>query len=291
MVQIGFGIFCTNSDGSLSTNHTFRLKNLTFQRVFESFSLNLNDFFSLLELCKMEKIEVFRLGSNFIPYASHKDFKEEWFNELEPILIQTGKKIRQDFDIRITMHPGQFVVLNSPNEKVKESSLKELMYHFWLLDKLGIGADGVVIIHIGGVYADKNKSIERFIETVEKNSWLKRRLAIENDERLFNAEEVLKIAKKLKIPFIFDYFHHKVNPSSVDLKDILNTWKGRGVPKFHLSSQGIGKAGLHGDNIDLADFIELRDMLLKTGIDKIHLMIEAKQKEKALRKLRESIKK
>lgn len=290
MAHIGFGIFCTNSDGSLSTNHTFRLKNLSFQRMFESFSLNLKDFYGLLELCKVEKIEVFRLGSNFIPYASHKDFRKEWFIELEPIVIEAGKKIRENFRIRITMHPGQFIVLNSPDEKVRENSLKELRYHFWLLDKLGIGPDGIVIIHIGGIYSDKNKSIERFIETVEKNSWLKKRLAIENDERLFNAEDVLLIAKTLQIPFIFDYFHHKVNPSSIDLEDIFNTWKGRGVPKFHLSSQGAGKAGVHGDYIYLDDFLELRALLLKTGIEKIHLMLEAKQKEKALRKLRESLK-
>lgn len=289
MIEIGFGIFCTNADGSLSTNHTFRLKNLSYDRVFDSFKNNLKDFFSLLELCKREKIEVFRLGSNFIPYASHREFQESWFLKLEPLIIEAGKEIRDKYKVRITMHPGQFVVLNSQTDKVIENSLRELNYHFWLLDSLGIGEEGVVIVHIGGVFMDKEKAIERFIKTVEKNSWLKRRLAIENDERFFNAYEVLKIAKTLQIPFIFDLFHHTLNPSDVEIKEIFDTWTGKGIPKVHLSSQGEGKRGIHGEYVKLDDYLKLMKLVEKSGTEKIHVMIEAKKKEKALKKLRESL--
>ncbi len=97
------------------------------------------------------------------------------------------------------MHPGQFVILNSPNFKVLENSIRELEYHFWILDRLGVENDGVVIVHIGGVYGQKERAIDRF-ENVEKHSWLKRRLAVENGERLFNSQEVLKIAETLGIP-------------------------------------------------------------------------------------------
>lgn len=286
MTEIGFGIFCTNSDGSLSTNHTFRLQNLSFERVFESFRRNAEDFLKLLELCKDKGIEVFRLGSNFIPYASHINFREEWLIKLEPYIVELGNLIREKFKIRITMHPGQFVTLNSPNFKVLENSIRELEYHFWVLDRLGVKSDGVVIVHIGGAYGQKEKAIYRFIENVEKYSWLKRRLAIENDERLFNSQEVLKIAETLGIPFVFDFLHHNLNPSEIDLKRVFETWSGKGIPKVHLSSNGFGKVGTHGDYVNFEDFLSLRKMIEYTGIKKVHIMIEAKKKEKALESLK-----
>lgn len=288
MTEIGFGIFCTNGDGTLSTNHTFRLKNLTFDRVFEAFLKNLNDFFKLLELCKREKIEVFRLGSNFIPYASHRDFKEEWFGKLEPYLKEASEKLRE-YPIRITMHPGQFVILNSPRSEVTENSLRELEYHFWVLDSLGVGDEGIVIIHVGGVYGDRERSIDRFMVNIEKNKWLKIRLTVENDEKLFNAREALNIAKNLGIPFVFDFFHHRLNPSEIELKEVFNTWIGKGVPKIHLSSAGEGRVGTHGDYINTENFLELYKMIKDSDVTKVHIMIEAKKKEKALEKLRKSL--
>lgn len=286
MTDIGFGIFCTNADGSLSTNHTFRLKNLSFERVFESFQANLRDFLNLLELCRERNIEVFRLGSNFIPYASHVDFRQDWLSKFETYIIEAGKLIKEKFNIRITMHPGQFVILNSPHLKVLENSIRELEYHFWILDKMGVEDDGVVIIHIGGAYGQKERAVDRFIENVDRHNWLKRRLAVENDERLFNAQEVLKIAETLRIPFVFDFFHHRLNPSEIDLKQVFDTWGSKEIPKVHLSSRGIGKIVTHGDYVDLEDFLSFQEMIESTGIKKVHMMIEAKRKEKAIENLR-----
>ncbi|MCX7771357.1 MAG: hypothetical protein N2202_09825, partial [Proteobacteria bacterium] len=144
-------------------------------------------------------------------------------------------------------------------------------------------------IHIGGIYSEKERAIERFINTVEKNSWLKKRLAVENDERLFTAKDTLYVAKNLKIPFVFDYFHHVLNPSIFDFNDIYETWKGKGIPKFHLSSQGDGKYGLHGDYVKLDDFYGLMELIEVAGLKKVHIMLEAKQKEKAINRLRSMI--
>ncbi|MFN3135050.1 MAG: UV DNA damage repair endonuclease UvsE [Candidatus Kryptonium sp.] len=288
MTQIGFGIFCSNSNGSLSTNHTFKLQNLTIDRLLRTVNLNIKDFLSLLNLCKKENIEVFRLGSSFIPFASHKNFKESWFFKIETILKEVKDAVK-DFSIRITMHPGQFVVLNSPNKNVLENSIRELEYHFWLLDVLNIPDDGVIIVHIGGVYENKEKSIERFINVIEKNAWLKRRLAIENDERHYNSKDVLYISKQIKVPFVFDYFHHKINPSEIDLTEVFKTWFLKGVPKVHLSSQGKGKIGNHGDYVNIEDFLDLKKIIEKTNIEKVHIMLEAKKKELALKKLRKEI--
>lgn len=289
MLKLSFGTFCTNYNSTVSTNHTFRLENLNFDKIFETFLKNLNDFFKLLELCKKLDISIFRLGSNFIPFASHKSFKEEWLLKIEPYIVEACKIIKEKYQIRITMHPGQFVVLNSLNKKVLENSLRELKYHFWLLDKLGIGKEGIVIIHIGGKYEDKKRSIERFICTVEKNNWFKRRLCIENDEKNFSAKDIVYISNLLNIPMVFDYFHNLLNPSEFDINDIVSTWKNHSTPKFHLSSQGKGRIGMHGDFVKFEDFINFYRLLKTIEIDKIDIMIESKKKEKAVLKLRKDI--
>lgn len=288
-MKIGFGTFCSDAHSRMSTNHTVRLQNLNFDRLFKAFLMNLDDLFKLLDLCKSENIQVFRLGSSFIPFASHDNFEERWLYKLEPLLMDAGKRIRREYNIRMTMHPGQFVVLNSPNKDVVDRSLRELQYHFWLLDRLGIGEDGVVVVHVDGVYEAKQRAIDKFIDTVEKNSWLKRRLAVENDENLFNARDVLQISQTLKIPFVFDYFHHTLNHSEISLKEVFDTWSSARTPKVHLSSGREDELGLHGDYIRVEDFINLWKILSQTGIDKIHIMIEAKKKELAIRRLREEL--
>lgn len=64
---------------------------------------------------------------------------------------------------------------------------------------------------------------------------------------------------------------------------------GIGIPKLHLSSQGKGRLGVHGNYVELKDFLVLKKMLDETRIEKVHLMIEAKKKEIALSDLKEKL--
>ncbi|MEN3014641.1 MAG: hypothetical protein ABDH21_01075 [bacterium] len=126
---------------------------------------------------------------------------------------------------------------NSPNQKVVEQSIRELEYHTFILDTLETDLNSIIIIHVGGVYENKQKAIERFISTIEKYPGIKKRLTIENDDKLYSVRDVLEISKQIKIPVVFDYYHHLLNFSEFDLYELINTWKGR-IPKFHISSQG-----------------------------------------------------
>ena len=57
--------------------------------------------------------------------------------------------------IRISMHPGQFVLLNALNENIHSKSIDDLLYHCNVLDSLGVDDSAKVKIHAGGVYGDK----------------------------------------------------------------------------------------------------------------------------------------
>lgn len=247
------------------------------------FDKNLHDFLKLLELSCSMGLSIFRLGSNFIPFASHDRFDKEWLIEIEERLKKISSKVKS-YGIRITMHPGQFVVLNSPRPNVIRSSLKELEYHFWVLDTLGLGRESIVVIHIGGVYDSKREAIKRFEKTVEENPWLIRRLAIENDERHYTVAEVLELGERLGLPVVFDYYHHILNPSTFDMDRLASTWKGV-TPEFHVSSMPSSsrRFGEHGDYVKLEDFLNLINLWGNRG--PLDVIVEAKKKEKAVEKL------
>ena len=283
MREYRFGLFCSLSDNSLSTNHTCTLKRLNKENVILKVRQNANEFVKLLEFAKTHNLKTFRLGNSFIPFLSHDDFETSWKKEIRYILDETKEKIKH-YQIRITQHPGQYIVLNSLNKEVIQKSLSELRASFWLFDSLGIDENGIVLIHGGGGYGDKELALERLVDTIEHNSWLKERLALENDERIFTAEEIAKVCLHVKIPFIFDIYHHSLNPSFFSKEDFLKSYQNR-RPKVHISSKGEGKFGNHGDFIEKEDFQNLVN-IYGEELYSIDIMIEAKQKEKAIEKLR-----
>lgn len=92
--------------------------------------------------------------------------------------------------------------------------------------------DSKIVLHIGGVYGDKEKAIDRFIHNYNLLSpKVKDRLVIENDDKSYNIGDVLKIGKTLDIPVVFDNLHNKILPydKSKDELYFINkckkTWK------------------------------------------------------------------
>ena len=61
------------------------------------------------------------------------------------------------------MHPDQFVLINSPKEDIQNRSVEELLYQCKMLEIMGLDSTHKVQLHVGGVYDDKEKSIERFV--------------------------------------------------------------------------------------------------------------------------------
>ncbi len=281
-----FGLFCSLSDNSLSTNRTINLKNLDYKNIETKVKQNAQEFIKLLEYSKTYKYPIFRLGNSFVPFISHKLFDKEWLKKLSPIFDETKERLK-DFDIRVTIHPGQYTVLNSPKPNVIKNSLNELKMLFWIFDRLGIDENGTVLIHGGGAYENKDESIERLITTIEDNNWLKQRLALENDERIFNTKEILEVCQECNLPMVFDIYHHSLNQSEFEPKQIIKTWKNRRM-KLHLSSKGEGRFGNHADYIELKDFLALKD-IFKDELKNIDIMVEAKKKELAIEKLKKEI--
>lgn len=120
--------------------------------------------------------------------------------------------------MRLSMHPGQYTLLNAINEDVLQRSIADLRYHCDILNLMELDDTSKLILHIGGIYGDKMAAIQRFIFVFHHlDEDIKQRLIIENDDRYYTLEDVLYISDKIQIPVIFDNLHHEILPSFPDL--------------------------------------------------------------------------
>lgn len=237
-------------------------------------------------------IAVFRISSQVIPLASHPDCHWPWRQTLSDELDQLAQ-YAHTHALRLSMHPGQFTVLNSPKPEVVSAAMDELLYHAEFLDGLGMDSSGKIVLHVGGVYGDKDQALRRFISNYERlPTNVKARLVLENDEHNYGADEVLALCRALGAPMVFDGLHHhcleQSPPTQALLSAVCKTWSVKdGVPKFHLSSQKQGaRLGTHADFVDVDDYLRLLEKLPQQPID---IMLEAKQKEQALLRLQSSV--
>ena len=238
----------------------------------------------ILKFNLKNNIYFFRITSDLIPFASHQIMKYKWQERFKSDLNKIGNFIKKNH-IRISMHPGQYTVLNSNKEKVYSATVKELKYHVEVLDLMNLDETAKVQIHGGGVYGNKQRSMKRFIDHYEElDKQIKKRLVIENDEKSYALMDCLEIHENIKIPIILDVYHHQCYNNSESLKDAFslafNTWNKRdGIPIIHYSSQKIGgKMGNHAETLDFNHFL---NFIQKTREFDFDVMLEIKNKEKS----------
>jgi UV DNA damage endonuclease len=216
-----------------------------------------------------------------------------WQERYASELAALGRRILAA-GIRVSMHPGQYTVLNSPTPAIVAASVAELDYHAQLLDALGTTQESKIVLHIGGLYGDAPQvAMDRFLGVAEglPRSVL-RRLVIENDDRLFDADAALFVARRLGVPVVFDWLHHHAHPAGRPvaevIADVTTTWTpADGPPKVHLSTQAANApAGAHADVVDASD---VQAFLAQAPDGPIDVMLEAKQKDLALLRLRREL--
>lgn len=284
MIRIGYA--CINTKLP-HPNRTCRLRNATPERILQLAAENLTRLESVLKWNVAHGIELFRISSETIPLGSHEINTARWQTDLKPQLQRIGSFIKRN-RLRVSMHPGQFTVLNSSATTIVDHSIAELRYHASFLDTLQLNSNHKIVIHLGGVYGDKSASLRRFVGTFRRlDENIKRRVVIENDERCYSMADVMEVAAKIGAPVVFDVFHHRCKPSLTrqSLRQILrlasSTWKKRdGRPKIHYSNQWRGKPlGTHSSTINLRRFEQFYRHARGLELD---IMLEVKDKERSV---------
>lgn len=258
---------------------------------------NLQNMLRLLQHNKAHGIEFFRISSKIIPLATHEEL-QDWdpIHALKEDFKNIGDFAKEN-NMRIDFHPEHFVVLNTPRKEVFKKTIKDLEFHYRMLHAMGIDPTHRCVLHVGGSYKDKLKSLERFVE-----NWayvprgIQKMIMIENDDKIFTMDDCLYLSEKLNIPFVFDLHHHFANYDDFNWMHnwdrAVNSWKTSPLPvKMHISSPKDDQHyRSHADYIDVEMFLSFLKKA-SGSTDQIDCMIEAKKKDDALFQLAKGLSK
>ncbi|MFA6668942.1 MAG: hypothetical protein WCS14_05540, partial [Candidatus Methanomethylophilaceae archaeon] len=148
-MRIGYACLTVGVPGTRFRTCTAR--NATPDVLSELIGSNLRSLDNILDYNIKNGIELFRISSDIIPFGSHPVNTLRWWDDFGEELRSIGNKAIYN-GIRLSMHPGQYTVLNSPDEDVVKRAGEDLMYHSRFLDAVGAGPECKIILHIGGVY-------------------------------------------------------------------------------------------------------------------------------------------
>jgi UV DNA damage endonuclease len=279
-MRIGYP--CINRSIGCRSDRKFRLVSFHRERFFTTVASNISCLLQILEWNLFHDILFFRISSDIIPFASHQVCTFPWQKYFADELALIGGYISES-GIRISMHPDQFIVINSPDETIVSRSTNELAYHATLLDLMELDSTAKIQLHVGGLYGNPRESIARFIRVYNQmDPAITRRLVVENDDQRFTAADCLEIHEQTGIPVLFDSFHHSCNNNGEGVRALLQrigeTWKSSdGIPMVDYSSQHPEKrAGGHAEHIDINDFQMFLELSKPYDSD---IMLEIKDKE------------
>lgn len=281
----------TNPVDRVMNSRTYRMASHSLEKASDICYQNAKDLLKIFKWNEDNSIKYFRISSDMFPFMDHPDHQykldqlknSKWIRKA---LAEAGEFAR-DNGHRISMHPGQYTCIASPNEDIVKKSLLSLEMHNLIGDLLGMGDDFNINIHVGGTYDSKPHTADRFCKSFnELSSGCKSRLTVENDDKesQWHIEELHElIHAKIGIPLCFDIHHWDCAKGDfVTPQDAYavaeGTW-GDIIPEVHYSEprepNGIGqKYRSHSDYI--------KNEIPYLSDSPYDLMIEAKMKEKAL---------
>jgi len=134
-MRIGYP--CVNRTIGCRSDTTFRLKSYSKKRLEETVAGNLSRLFRILKFNLSHNRLFFRISSNLVPLASHPIFKFNWQEVLKDKFRQIGTFVKS-CGMRVSMHPDQFILINSPHLPILRRSVKGLRYHCQILDLMGL---------------------------------------------------------------------------------------------------------------------------------------------------------
>ncbi len=157
-----------------------------------------------IDFCAANDINLYRLTSGLFPF-SDEEIGAEVLKQFVEDLGATGNRAIAN-DLRIVMHPDQFVVLSSDSDSVVENSVKILRMHAKTLDLLNQPRSERATMNIHGGKGDR---IDKLVDSIGKlPDEIRLRIALENDEFSYSSAQILEVCHRAKVPFVFDAHHH-----------------------------------------------------------------------------------
>jgi UV DNA damage endonuclease len=221
-INLGFVAICL-SEKDCSPAATVPLKSVANlppdavrSRVERTALRNLINTLRIMYFLPSHGLKLYRFSSGLIPLATHP-ITDGWAWWDEPALRKEMEKIgrvAKSHGIRLSMHAPSQVILNAPKPETFEWTTRYLEYLDRLFAAMKLGPETKVVFHVGGLYGNKAKALDMLRQNVGVLKQTQRdRIVLENDDKLFTAEEVLAVAEELGFPMVLDVHHHLCLPS------------------------------------------------------------------------------
>lgn len=285
--QLGLVCITKSSEVRYRTVTRKRLLELSPERqrqlLGEIFSANIAAFDTALHYCEREGISLYRILSSIFPFAD-EDVGREALQPLAGALASAGQRAIAS-NIRLVMHPDQFVVLSSDSTDVVNNSIKILQMHADIMDLLQQPRSPRALLEIHGGKADRADALVARIAALPDA--IRLRIGLENDEYSYSAAEIHAICMRSEVPMVFDAHHHIVHerlasyddPSVAEmLAKARATWSDPSQQLVHISN---GRSAFND-----RQHADLIDVMPACYAHAPYIEIEAKAKEEAIRKLR-----
>lgn len=260
-------------------------------------------------------ITMYRMSSDLAPYVTHPDMLQfhNQIAECAEELQGLGARAKAQ-GLRLSFHPAQYILLNSPDETLVEKSIADLAAQALILDAMELGPEAVLVTHVGGVYGDVARGRRRWVETWARlPEHVQRRLVLENDDTRYGIADICWIHEYTGVRLVYDYLHHwcldrEGMEQYAALAACLRTWPDGVRPKIHFSSPRTEMRTVerrnrttrkveqvqappvwtgHADYINPFEFIAfMRGAAMLPDFD---VMLECKLKDVALLRLREDL--
>lgn len=257
----------------------------TQQKLLEDiYRSNIQAFDNAMRYCEHEGIALYRIPSSIFPFADD-DLGRDLLASFADTLAHSGARARER-NIRLVMHPDQFVVLSSDSAGVVANSVKILQMHGEIMDLLGQPRTPWALLEIHGGKANRADTLVDNIALLPDA--VRCRLGLENDEYAYSAEEIHAVCVRSGVPMVLDAHHHIVHekldsydhPSVAEmLAKARATWA---VPEHQLVHISNGRTAFN--DRQHSDLIET---MPSSYAQAPWIEIEAKSKEEAIRALHE----
>ncbi len=301
-VGLGFVSICLSEEdcspaGDVTVKSLERLpdREARLDRIRRTARRNLENTLRILWFLKGNRLTCYRFATHLIPLATHEatDGWAWWDDpEIAPMLARIGEIVRRE-GFRVSTHPPQLCVLNSPDPAVFVWVERYTAYHVRLFEVMGLDDAAKIVLHVGKRFPGGPKAAlkQALVNIRRLPEAVRARLALENDDRTFSARETLALCRQAGVSMVFDLHHHWCRHDGEDFRDLLpavfETWRDR-PPKVHLSSpRSPSSPRAHADYVDAdfaAPFLEYAATL-----GSFDVMVEAKMKDLAALRLREEL--
>lgn len=205
------------------------------QRLWDIMEYNIQAYTNLIKFTGSlpHELRMVRVGSGVLPVYTEPTWSYFWrlpdvVRYCETHFRTAGDAVRA-LDVRVSTHPGQFVVLASDNPDIVERSIEEYEYHIDVARWMGFGQnwqDFKCNVHISGRKGPAGiKDVLPRLSPEARNC-----ITIENDENSWGIDASLELEKHVAL--VLDIHHHwchsgeYISRADDRFARIIDSWRG-----------------------------------------------------------------